>query len=776
MRAPHATRRAFRLAGVLHACGDALDGDDDGVREGAEALLGGLVSGGGVGGARLLERLALDHMERVEVRLAHLEGLLGEGLVGDGLGAARHLQEDLDGLAELGAQLLAEIEQRAGAQLLVVVLCDGRVSLRELELDEVDEASEEGPLLVHGLQLRHVAVGLHGAEGVAAAEPDGQVQPHLRPREDPRDGAQRLDAALRLALRRARAEVERAELAAGRRLVEVLCKGAAGRVVDDLLEALGRLVGERLHQLALRRRRQRWRRERVLEDEAGEGLERLDAHLVRSEEGVDLLALHGDAVGVVDRAGGLRGERQVERAAAAADGAAAAVEKVELDTVLLTDGEQLLHGHVQFPQRGELARVLGRVGVAKHHLMEAADALVVDLGLEDAVHHLWRVLQVLPGLEERRDAHRRLDARLLEEETHGEHVRRGARHGDAVRAERLVRDLGEHGEGLEHLLGGRRREREVGRDQRPLRRELCLEESELLLLVPLGVRAEAEEGGDGVDRLRVAVALLPDVEPRQRDAEGAHAADQVEQRAVGELRVAHRDERAVHELERLEQAGGRAEDVGVDLVRRLVVHVAVLHGADGLVEAAADGDEDDAVRLIVGHTRLEVPVHAVVGVLREHLGALGHSLGADQLVDVGAHLLRDGARVRELEEQFVDFLLIELRGAAPHKRHHLHGDLGGDVGVSVAVAAHPRGDLDDGGVVRHGRLADAREGAVEPAVVQRHGVPERLLHHEHAVARLALGRRLRAAHRRRAPARELLLADQALDVGDLTWRERVLLV
>eukprot|EP00965_Chrysotila_dentata_P246794 6207378-Pleurochrysis_carterae.AAC.3 len=118
----------------------------------------------------------------------------------------------------------------------------------------------------------------------------------------------------------------------------------------------------------------------------------------------------------------------------------------------------------------------------------------------------------------------------------------------------------------------------------------------------------------------------------------------------------------------------------------------------------------------------------------------------------------------------VDFLLIELRGAAPHKRHHLHGDLGGDVGVSVAVAAHPRGDLDDGGVVRHGRLADAREGAVEPAVVQRHGVPERLLHHEHAVARLALGRRLRAAHRRRAPARELLLADQALDVGDLTYK------
>ena len=59
-------------------------------------------------------------------------------------------------------------------------------------------------------------------EGIANAEPDGEVEAGLRPGEDPGDGAQVVDGAGRLALGGAAADVHAAQLIHGRRRLEEL--------------------------------------------------------------------------------------------------------------------------------------------------------------------------------------------------------------------------------------------------------------------------------------------------------------------------------------------------------------------------------------------------------------------------------------------------------------------------------------------------------------------------------------------------------------------------
>ena len=76
----------------------------------------------------------------------------------------------------------------------------------------------------------------------------------------------------------------------------------------------------------------------------------------------------------VDRARRLGEDRVVARAAAAADGAAAAVEQAQAHAVRRGDLDEALLGAVQRPVGREVAAVLGRVGVADHHLLRPAAA------------------------------------------------------------------------------------------------------------------------------------------------------------------------------------------------------------------------------------------------------------------------------------------------------------------------------------------------------------------------------------------------------------------
>ena len=237
-----------------------------------------------------------------------------------------------------------------------------------------------------------------------------------------------------------------------------------------VFERRGRFVGKLLDQRALLGRRQRRRRDGVLEDRDRVRLQRVHGDPVGAEEGSDLLALHRRAVpprlARADRPRRLREEGQVLRAAAAADRAAAAVEEVDAHVGGGAGGEDGLLGAVKLPERRELAGVLRRVRVAEHHLMRRR-AAEVRRRREDGRHHGGRRLEVVARLEEGRHAHRRLDAARLLQQLDGEDVGGAVGHRDDVRAQALARQLGVDGERCEHLVHLVARG-EVRRQQRPL--------------------------------------------------------------------------------------------------------------------------------------------------------------------------------------------------------------------------------------------------------------------------------------------------------------------
>src|SRR5438445_555882 len=74
----------------------------------------------------------------------------------------------------------------------------------------------------------------------------------------------------------------------------------------------------------------------------------------------------------IDCAGRLREHRFVARPAAAADGAAAAVEQAQPHAARVALYEQRLGRLVERPVRGEIAAVLVAVGIAEHHLLLVA--------------------------------------------------------------------------------------------------------------------------------------------------------------------------------------------------------------------------------------------------------------------------------------------------------------------------------------------------------------------------------------------------------------------
>ena len=98
------------------------------------------------------------------------------------------------------------------------------------------------------------------------------------------------------------------------------------------------------------------------------------------------------------------------------------------------------------------------------------------------------------------------------------------------------------------------------------------------------------------------------------------------------------------------------------------------------------------------------------GGIGEHLSLRSGLEGSGVLLHLATHLLRDRARVGELEEQLLNLARVEYGGAGTHQRHSLLGHARGHVGVAVAVASHPRGDAHNARVVRQRRLGGRREG------------------------------------------------------------------
>ncbi len=154
----------------------------------------------------------------------------------------------------------------------------------------------------------------------------------------------------------------------------------------------------------------------------------------------------------------------------------------------------------------------------------------------------------------------------------GEHVRRAARHGDDVGAERIGRQRGGDPEGVEHVAHRRRAARRssaAGRRTSACRCvELADQHRDPFLFRGVFVRSEVPGARDPGHRLGVPRRFLAEVERRQRRAERGDAAKDVGEAARGDQRVAGRDERAMAEAAaaprgRRRRGAGASPPIGV---------------------------------------------------------------------------------------------------------------------------------------------------------------------------------------------------------------------
>lgn len=177
--------------------------------------------------------------------------------------------------------------------------------------------------------------------------------------------------------------------------------------------------------------------------------------------------------------------------------------------------------------------------------MRLGHVATVPVDGEQLANRVGGLLQIREGLEEGHDAEgsrvvrlparlgRQQHARLALQQLDHEDVRGLVRHRDDVGAEGVAAQLGADAEGVEHLAGLLVHGHARG-DERPLALELAHQERALLLLGPRGELAHAEVVGDRVHGLGVLGALLAEVHLHQRHAKAVHAAQQVQQAALGD--------------------------------------------------------------------------------------------------------------------------------------------------------------------------------------------------------------------------------------------------
>jgi hypothetical protein len=382
-------------------------------------------------------------------------------------------------------------------------------------------------------------------------------------------------------------------------------------------------------------------------------------------------------------------------AAAAADGAAAAVEEPEAYAVAVGDVAQSALGAVDLPLAGGDAAELGGVGVSEHDLLdvvpEGDETPVGGVGehlLEDGVGGL----EFVGGLQERDDADLRPagvqvdQAGFAGEDGCGEDVVGALAHGDDVRLDDLgSEDLKGALDGLEDaegLLAGRVDGCRGGGEGAPGAQFLGEQLGAVLaghVGVSPGFLAEAvEELAQGVV---VGVGVFAYVHGGELEPEGGEGADGAVHAAVGEEAAAVFAQGGLDEGEVLQQLGG-AEVVAADLVggalgEALLGVLELLPDAGGLEAVGLFG-----VEALVAGADLGEAVQVGLEGVEEFLGGAG---------------VADG--VGEEAAEFVDEFEGVVDAVFVLEDQDVPGDLGGDVGVAVAVAADPGAEGEGAGFV-----------------------------------------------------------------------------
>ena len=441
-------------------------------------------------------------------------------------------------------------------------------------------------------------------------------------------------------------------------------------------------------------------------------LQRPQRDVGQAEQRLQHLALLGHAQRAVDRAGRLRHDRQVGRSAAAADAAAAAVEQRDRDAVAAARGDDRLLRSVEIPAGGEPADVLGRVGVADHHFLPAADALAIPRRCRAARS------RTAPAFCRSRDVSKSgttrsgaATPRRLLQQLHGQHVRRAARHRDDVGAERAGGHARDHPERVEHVAGPRASaSRSAGISGRRLASSRSRNSSRAGF-IPVGVRPEPERRGD---RRRAPPCAAPRpggcrVRASVRPKAPTRRSRSVEP-AVGDQPLPGR-------LERLDGTGaaravrslGVEVDVGVRLRRRR--RARATPRSTRASPAAARAPSRSSSRY-----------------------------GLARVADRCAQFRRRRVE-RQLVAQRLDLLQIQVRGHPARQQAGLPRDLRRDVRVAVAIAADPRAEADRRRVERQAAARARAQRAIDAAQVARQRVPQALLEHDQAAAHFVERRR-----------------------------------
>ena len=260
-----------------------------------------------------------------------------------------------------------------------VTRCHRQVGLGQHHRHVGKHAAEERPLRVHLAQQREpfgLAVGATwlrfepGRDRGTESVPARQHEAALAPAEHPGNRPQVLDARRTRARRGTAADVEFRDLGDRRRRAKV--RQELGRLVHQRAIRRVGIRGERVERRMVGRRA---RADLLGVDQArlhGRRDQRLQVAPAEFRVAVlagDDLALLGDAQAAGHAACGLRENGFVRRAAAPADGAAAAVEQAQLHAVIAKRVHQPHLGAIQRPVGGEIAAVLVAVRVAEHDLL-----------------------------------------------------------------------------------------------------------------------------------------------------------------------------------------------------------------------------------------------------------------------------------------------------------------------------------------------------------------------------------------------------------------------
>ena len=178
----------------------------------------------------------------------------------------------------------------------------------------------------------------------------------------------------------------------------------------------------------------------------------------------DDLALLGHLESARHRSGRLGTDSAIGGTATASQGSASSMKHGQAHAPAPGPGSQVRLGFVKREGCGQRPDLLGRVGIAQHHLQSAAGFRQPALDGRERkhlLHHVWSLTQVIHRLKQRDDVeHRRIAAgRVIGQLVHGGNVADVSGEADDVAPARFgaepCLDAGDRADGVEHLTSQR---------------------------------------------------------------------------------------------------------------------------------------------------------------------------------------------------------------------------------------------------------------------------------------------------------------------------------